>query len=237
MYFIIKPAAVPINMAKYAYEEIISNGVVERGLLGIKKIETLTQGKAPIYGLDKDAKGVIFPIVIRNSAADKAGLTHRDVILEIDGKPVETAEELQNRIALLKPGTEVELTIWRNNKREKLPITLGKRSELVALETEQQIEETETLLGFTVQDISEETDELYGYEGTFGVVVTDVPADSEARRSGVSVGILIKEVNHQIVRNINEFAEEVENARKNGRNILLWANINGQDRNIFIEIN
>ena len=230
--------AVPVNMAKFAYNQILESGTVERGLLGISGIATLTPDKAPIYGMDGNTPGVIFSNVMRDSGAYKAGLTHKDVILEIDGRPVKTFLDLQTRISNLKPGTKVVLTLWRNGKREKVPVELGKRPATAqAEETEPQVETVSNMLGFKVQDMNDTIAQYYGYEGQKGVIVTEVEANSEARRNGISEGTLIKEVNHKVVTNSKEFNQAIENARKNNMNdILLWGNIKGTDYNFFLKL-
>ncbi len=229
--------AIPINMAKYSYGEILNNGTVERGLLGVSGLDNITPDNAQSYGLKKDAKGVIFTNVIKDSAADKAGLTHKDVILEIDGKSVESALDLQTRISMLRPETEVVLTLWRNEKREKISIKLGKRSSLNPPRAQDQMENMSTLLGFTVEDLNDTTAKQYGFEGQEGVIVIKVEADSKAQESGIAVGTLIKEVNRQTIKNIEEFAQAIENARKNDMgNLLLWGNLNGTNYNFFLKL-
>lgn len=229
--------AVPINMAKFSYRQILENGTVERGLLGIRGIDTLTPDKAPNYGLDSSSTGVIFSDVMKNSAADKAGLTHQDVILEIDGKPVETFVDLQTRISMLKPGTKVILTIWRNGKKEKVEVELGKRSAAAQLQVDEQIQTVSDILGFKVEDMNETTARDLGFEGQSGVIVTEVDSGSQARRNGIIQGTLIKEVNNQAVRNRKEFIRAIEEARKNRMdNVLLWGNIRGTNYNFFISL-
>ncbi len=225
--------AVPINMAKYAYQQIIESGTVERGLLGVSNIEDLTPENASFFGLDEDTKGVLIPNVIEDSAADKAGLTHNDVILEVDGKPVESALDLQNRISMLKPGTKIELTIWREGKRKKINLELGKRSSVDQLTGNLQTETAEEL-GFAVETLTDELKERYGYEAQTGVVVKSIEPTSQAARSGISAGTLIKEVNRQPVRNTQEFYQAIEAAKKQGR-ILLLVNIEGT--NYFVILN
>ena len=82
--------AIPINMAKHAYEQLVESGTVERGFLGVMPND-LDPEMAEAFGL-KDNKGVAISEVTEGSAADKAGLRHNDVILELDGKPVESAD-------------------------------------------------------------------------------------------------------------------------------------------------
>ena len=204
--------AVPINMAKYAYEQIKESGTVERGLLGISRIKDLDPLSATISGLPEDTKGVLVPNVIEDSAADKAGITHNDIILEVDGKPVDSAVDLQSRISMLKPGTKVELTIWRDGKRKEVDVELGKRSEVAQLRAAETIKD----LGFSVENLTDELKESYGYEDMTGVIVTDVQPGSEAQRQGIAAGVLIKEVNRQSVRNTREFNQAIERARSRG---------------------
>ena len=229
--------AIPINMVSFAYKQIVASGTVERGLLGISGLDTITPDNAAKYGLNKNDKGVFFESIIRNSAADKAGLSKNDVILEIDEKPVESALDLQTRISMLKPETEVLLTIWRDEKLEKLSVKLGKRSSVEQLRAQEELDSLTEMLGFKVQTADETTAQNYNYEGDEGVVVIEVDSNSQARSNGIVVGLLIKEVNRNTITNFEEFKEEIEKARVNDRgNILFWGNINGEDHNIFLRI-
>ena len=224
--------AIPINMARYAYEQIVESGTVERGLLGVKP-QNLDPDNAEIFGL-KDTKGVLIPQVYEGSAADKAGLTHNDVILEVDGQPVESAVDLQTKISMLKPGTKVELTIWRDGKRKKIPVELGKRSSMDQVAGNLPTE-TAKVLGFTVENLTDELKERYGYEDQTGVVVKDIEPNSRAARNGMRQGTLIKEVNKQPIRSTREFNQAVERARKKGlQRILLLVYI--EDTSYFVSL-
>jgi len=210
--------AIPINMAKHAYKQLIESGIVERGFLGVG-IQTLTPEFAEVFGL-KNSKGVLVPEVTKDSAADKAGLKHNDVILELDGEPVESDSALQKRISMLKPGSRVELVVWRDGRRKTINVKLGKRPSTSKL--------TGTLpadivgeLGFTVETLTDELAERFGYEDQAGVIVTSLDRSSEAARRGIMPGMLIKEVNRQQVRNRKEFNEAIKKARKKGVALLL----------------
>ena len=225
--------AVPINMAKYAYEQIRESGTVERGLLGVSGIKDLTPLSAPIFGLPEETKGVLIPNVIEDSAADKAGLTHNDVILEVNNEPIDSAIDLQTRISMLKPGTKVELTIWRDGRKRKVDVELGKRSAMEQLRAA----ETTKDLGFTVENLTDELKESYGYEDMSGVIVTEVQQNSEAQRQGLEPGALIKEVNRQPVKNTREFSQAVEKARSQGLGrVMLLVNIEGNNTFIILRL-
>jgi serine protease Do len=210
--------AIPINMAKHAYEQLIKGGTVERGYLGII-IEDPTDETAPFFGLKKNAKGALISQVVEDSAAEKAGLKHNDVILELNGEPVESSAAFRNHVAMLKPGTRVQLVVWRDRKRKALTVKLGKRPSTEELDGNLS-PETLDELGFTVQNLTDELKERYGYEGQSGVIVSSVERGSQAAQKGIATGALIKEVNQQEVRNTGEFNEAIKKARKEGGALL-----------------
>ena len=210
--------AIPINMARHVSENLIESGTVERGFLGVRP-QDLDPDMAEAFGL-KNGKGVLIPEVSPDSAADKAGLKHNDVILEINGEPVESEGAFRNRIAMLKPGTDVKLVIWRDGKRKTITAELSKRpstDELAGTLPAKTVEE----LGFTVQSLTDELRESYGYEGQSGVIVNNVVPGSQADRIGIVPGTLIKEVNRREVKNPREFSEAIERAKKRGNVLLL----------------
>ena len=142
------------------------------------------------------------------------------IVIELDGKPVESADSFRNRIAMLKPGARVELVIWRDGKRETFFVKLSKRlsrEELTGTLPAETLDE----LGFSVQNMTEELTERLGYEGQTGVIVSEVKTGSQAERVNIAQGALIKEVNRQKIRNTKEFNEEIKKAQKNGGALLL----------------
>jgi serine protease Do len=211
--------AIPINMAKHAYEQLREGGTVERGYLGVG-IMNLTDETAPFFGLKKNAKGVLISEVLEDSAAEKAGLKHYDVVIELNGEPVESRDTFRNQVAMLKPGSRINLVVWRDRKRKTLTVKLGKRPSTEE-RTGNLSPETINELGFTVQELTDELAERYGYEGQSGVVVKEVEGGSQAEEKGIAPGALIKEVNQQKVGNTREFNEAIKKARKEGGALLL----------------
>ncbi len=210
--------AIPINMARHVYEQLIESGTVERGFLGVLP-QDLEPEMAKAFGL-KNGKGVLIPEVTKDSAADKAGVKHNDIVLELNGEPVESADAFRNRIAMLKPGAKVKLVVWRDGRRKTITVPLGKRPSTDEL-TGDLPKETVEELGFTVQDLTDELIERFGYEGQSGVVVSSVDSGSQAERKGIAPGALIREVNQQKVRNTKEFNDAIKNAKKEGGAVLL----------------
>ena len=203
--------AIPVNMAKSIYKQLVETGKVARGFLGVG-IQDLTAENAPFFGLKQDTKGVLVPEVTKGSAAEKAGLKPGDVIIELNGQPVGTAKELQGRVAALKPDTDVELVVLRDGKREALTAKLSERP------SKEQVTkggpETLEKLGLVVQNLTDDLAERYGYEGLTGVIVTQVEPGSIAELAGITPGALIMEVNRKPVENTKTFKQTIEDAAK-----------------------
>jgi len=220
--------AIPINMAKVVYDQLLDSGTVTRGFLGVT-IQDLTADLADSFGLKKDTKGVLIPEVSKDSAAEKAGLKQGDVIVEFDGQPVEKANVLQNRVAMLKPGTKVKVVVLRDGKRETLTVKLGKRP------SEDEIASTRPdalgQLGLSVQELTGDLAERFGYQGLSGVIISQVEAGSLAERAGIKRGMLIIEVNRTQISNTKEFNKAIEQASKADAVLLL---INNGQYNQFV---
>ena len=107
--------AIPMNMAKSICAQLIENGSVTRGFLGVV-IQPFTPELAKSFQLESTA-GVLIGDVGSDGPAAKAGLQRGDVVVKLDGKPVENITAFRNRIALVKPGTEVKLDVMRDGER------------------------------------------------------------------------------------------------------------------------
>jgi len=209
--------AIPINMAKFSYDQLIKGKPVERGGLGIVFID-LDPDTADSLGLE-ETKGAVIADVVEDSAAEKAGMKRYDVVVEFNGKKVENANELKNQVAMLKPGTKVKIVVLRNGKRKTLTAELGEQTaELQSLKASTEVLER---LGFAVRNLTDDLAERYGYEGYSGVIIAQVEADSEAARKGIVPGMLIEEVNRTPVKNTNDFREAIEKAAEKGKVLLL----------------
>jgi len=204
--------AIPVNMAKPIYDQLVETGKVIRGFLGVS-IQDMTSEEAPFFGIDKDTKGVLIPEVTEDSAAEKAGLKPGDIIIKFNGQPVEAAKDLQNRVAALKPDTDVEIVVLRNGEQKTVTATLAERPSKGQIAASQS--ETSEKLGLSVQNLTDDLAERYGYEGLTGVIVTNVESGSIAELAGIARGTLIMEVNRKPIENVKEFNEAVEESKEN----------------------
>ena len=209
--------AIPINTAKFVYEQLIEHGMIERGFLGVS-IQDVSPDMAKALGL-KDAGGAVVSQVVEDSAAEKAGIKVDDVIVEFNGQPLQSAGQLRARVGILKPGTQIEIVVLRDGKRVTFAVTLGKRSPLRgAVPAGPDVLQG---LGFTVQDLTPDLAEHLGYKGETGVVVAKVQAGSEADRQGITAGTLILQVNRRPVKNTRDFNRAVEQGSKKDGVLLL----------------
>ena len=118
--------AIPSNMAKNVMEQLIKNGAVRRGQLGVS-VQPVTTDIARSLNLP-EARGVIVGEVQPDSAASRAGLKTGDVITALNGEPVNESNELRNRVANTQPGTEITLTIRREGGEQQIRATLAELS-------------------------------------------------------------------------------------------------------------
>ena len=212
--------AIPINMALAIKDQLIKNGKVVRGWLGVV-IQDLTEDMAEQFGL-KNAKGVLIAEVSKDSPADKAGLKHGDVIVEFDGHAVENVGQFRNQVALTPPGKKVEMVVIRDGKRKTLRVKIGNREKspvVAALEGK-----TLDKLGIEVQNLTKDLADQLGYENGEGVLIADVRPGSPADEAGLRRGALILEANRRTVRNVKELTEALADSVKTKRVLLLVRN-------------
>lgn len=117
--------AIPIDMARAIMKQLIKNGKVRRGLLGVQ-IQNLTPDIASALGIDARS-GAIVAKVVPGTAAMKAGIKVGDVVIAVDGKPVRGAADLKNKIGMVRVGDPVKLTMLRGNKKLSVTAILSPR--------------------------------------------------------------------------------------------------------------
>jgi serine protease Do len=171
------------------------------------------------------AGGVLIGDVSPDTAASRAGLKKGDVILELNGQPVSDRNQLSLHISQQSPGTKAELKIWRDGKTQDVSLTLGELQEK-AENANPGESQSGALEGVNVQTLTSETArQLDLPAGTRGVVVTSVDPASPAAAAGLSNGVVIQEVNHKPISNVQEFRQAITSAGK--QPVLLLVNQGG----------
>jgi serine protease Do len=209
--------SIPSNMAKRIYTELAAKGKVTRGWLGVS-IQPLTPELAKSFRL-KDEKGVLISDVVQDSPAERAGIAAGDIVLEFDGKKVDTPQDLQKAVAATVPGKGVPLKVWRDNGQKTLEIKIGETpDETVALRS---TNKGRVLLGLDVRPITPDIARQLNLRGGEGVVIFSVEDDSAAAEAGLQRGDVIREVNRQRVRNVQDFERATRDVKEGDRVTVL----------------
>ncbi len=184
--------AIPINTASGVARQLAASGRVERGWLGVG-IQSVTGDLARSFGLDRPA-GALVGKVESGGPAARAGLEAGDVILEFDGRPITQSGDLPPLVGETRPGTRVELKVWRDRKARTIDLTVAalkpEEAEIVATNAEEAGKPG--ILNVQVAALTSEQRAQAGIESG-GVLVVAV-ADGPASRAGVSEGDIILKV-------------------------------------------
>ena len=180
--------SIPSNMAKSVMEQLLKDGKVRRGMLGVN-IQNLTDDTAKALEL-KDTAGVLVSNVQPGSAAEKAGIKRGDIITAINGEKIEDTNVLRNKVAGTLPGTEIKLSIVRDGESKELSALL-EEFEAASAKTAEGPGDSEDpskpsgqngKFGLSLQPVTPDTlRQLKVPAGTEGLVVTDVD-DTALRR-------------------------------------------------------
>lgn len=195
--------ALPSNEAGYVYQQIVQFGKVRRGYLGVE-LESVKSEFAKVYGL-KDGKGAIITLVRDSeSPAGKAGLQVNDIIVELNGMPIEGAQDLIGKIAMTEPGKQINLVYLReiNDKLERRATTIA-LIERSAVSRQSRDEKTPkpdaprpqiVPLGLNVAELTPQLATASKLEGQKGVLVKDIdPASFIADLKNSNGNDLIRE--------------------------------------------
>jgi len=217
--------AIPIDMVRSVVEDLMDDGKIERGYIGVE-ITSVDETTAKAVGLDKVA-GVHVNRVVKDGAAEAAGLEAGDVILQVDGKGVKTSNDLQNEIVLRRAGDNVALTVWRNGK------TITKNVRLKSLDGSSDLAEatageattkgskaepvTFKGMGFTVAPLTAEQKKEFDTKS--GVAVTDVNNRGSVARRGLRPGTVILKADGKNVSTPGEL-KDILSGKKTGDGVL-----------------
>ena len=120
--------AIPINLALQITDQLIENGEVERGFVGVQA-QDLSADLAEAFGL-KNQRGAVINSVVPDSPAEKAGIQPGDIVTSINGRQIKNAQDARNLIGIQAVGEKIEFEILRNGKRKKLSTVVAGRRDL-----------------------------------------------------------------------------------------------------------
>ena len=224
--------AIPINMVKRVMEDLISDGKVTRGWLGVQ-IQDVDEGMAKALQLN-GWNGAIISQVIKNSPAEDAGVEKQDVIIAVNGVKVDDSSNLKNIISSGRPHDKTKLTLIRDGHEKKLTVTLGIRpGEKELAETYRYGEKLFDILGLRVETFENRDPKNLDYVN--GVKIVEVKKDSPASDNNINRGDIITEMGKTSIKEKNEYDLELESYSK-GNTIMLRIVRNGSPLYVAFEI-
>lgn len=217
--------AIPAETVKRITSDLIANGTVTRGYLGVA-IQDVSRDIANSVGLSSP-KGALVTEPTEDGPAQKAGINSGDIITAVDDQPIDNALDLSRTIASKAPGSTVELTIWRDGKETRLSVKLETlKTDVAQAEPEKQApaepaQPVPSSVGITL---------VPNADGE-GLLIQDIDPDSIAAEKGFAVGDAILEVDNKAVSTAAEFEDAIEGVKDSGRDTaLIKANRGGNTR-------
>jgi serine protease Do len=224
--------AIPIDVARNVEDQLVKSGRVVRGRIGVS-IQDVNSQLAESFGLDRP-RGALVASVEKDGPAAKAGLQPGDVILGVNGRPIERYGELSGTIAAMKPGTDTALQVWRGGKQQTVNVKVAELKEQTptaaanpnakpgARQTDQAAR-----LGLTVRGLEPQEKEQVETTGT--LVVEEVAGPAAA--AGVQPGDIILGINGKRVKTVKELQDA---ATASGKNVALL--IQREEAQIFVPL-
>ena len=214
--------AIPIDQVKRVTIDLINDGKVSRGWLGVS-IQDIDSNMEKVLHLDNH-NGVLLSDVFTNSPAEKGGLLPHDIIMGINNKRVDNSAQLKNLISAERPEETISIKILRDSKKRTLEIKLGSRpsqKDLISgnLNSNDQFD----ILGFSVEN--HET----------GVIIIDVEKKSNSGKQNIKHGDIIVAIGRNVIQSVNTYNKTISKYSL-GDIIMLRIIRNGNARYVAYEI-
>ena len=211
--------AIPSNMARNIYHQLVDHGSVTRGWLGVG-IQELSPDLARSFGLEAKKGAVVSQVLGDDSPAAEAGLQAGDVIVAFNGQPVDSDTTLVRLVADVRPGQSVEVEFYRDGELESAQVELGERAANAQSEEPRSQETERGRLGVSVQDLTPQIASQLGTSTNAGVVIIGVDPAGPAADAGVRRGDIILEANRQAVENVDDLEIQLQSVPSGGDLLL-----------------
>jgi serine protease Do len=235
--------AIPINLAKAVAKDLIANGKVSRGYIGIN-IGEVDDAIAKSLGMDRP-RGIIIQGIVENGAASESDLRPGDVILEVDGREVDAPNQLQSYVAAQTAGSTVTLRIFRDGEELDRKVTLKRRdddsrTEAASDKSKDNTEQKNNVssatfdnIGLTVKNLNDR--DRSDFDTDHGVLITNVKPFGKAEDQRLFAGLVILEADRKKINDVDDFSAIVE-SKKGSALLLNVLNDKGNSRFVGLEI-
>jgi serine protease Do len=225
--------AIPSQIVRATTEQLIKNGKVEHGYLGIG-MNDVTPDNAHFFDL-QDATGAIVSQVTPDSPASRGGLKTGDVIAQLNGKKIVNGSALQVAVSEMAPGTKITLGVLRDGKPATLDLTVGQfHGNTEVADNGSEDGQPNGKIGIEIGNLTAEARQQFNVpEQVHGVVVQNVRSGSPADDAGIQPGDVIVEVDRKPADSASQFANAVHQ-NKDGKDLLMlvWSKGNSSYRTI-----
>ncbi len=219
--------AIPINLAKEVVAQLKDSGRISRGYLGMMPRQ-LTGLLREALEVEEGVDGVFVESVELNTPAAEGGLQESDIIIEVDGRPVDDVNDFRFRIARHAPGERLDLKVLREGREKDLSFTLGDRAEFLEVAQTPAEQESRSWMGLNVDNLN--TNRLRRgaeLQVSSGVIVISVDNDSPAQ-GVLSPGDVIVGVDQQEIKNLGDWRDVTSNLKDVDKAILVKYHPQGQ---------
>ena len=203
--------SIPSNVALNVVSQLKDSGRVERGLLGVRMRE-VDHALSQIFDLERP-RGAFVDEVQPASPAERSGIRNEDIILEFNGHDIKYFTDLPFYVGQYRPGTEAEITLYRNGERLTRMVVLGSSPTNTVAATQPEVtKDRSNPLGFRVTELSEETRQVVGIKGVRIAELNEGPG----RDAGLLVGDVVVALNRQEISSSTEFSSVANNLPESG---------------------
>jgi serine protease Do len=203
--------AMPMNMAAQVYNQIIKNGKVTRGGIGVTIVQSDSDKARALLKEAGVAEGVFVESVTAGSGSEKAGIKAEDIIVAINGKPVRTNNDVIDTVTATPVGSSLDIAVIRDHKRQNFRVVVGDLAQLFperfGTGNEQEANKAQgsaASLGMRLENLTDQRRESLGLKEKGGVRVYSVEPDSFAEDIGLQPGDVLLSIKNQPINSVDD---------------------------------
>jgi serine protease Do len=236
--------AIPSSIALDIVDSLQKTGKVVRGWMGVA-IQEITPALAKSFKLPEQRKGVLISDVNENGPSHAAGIRRGDVVISFNGKDVQNVSQLRNLVARTMVGKDAQVKVLRDGKEQTIAVKVAERptDEMLAKKepaaSKEPVEAVKlpdnVLASLRVQALDVATMSQLNIPAKMtGVVITSVESGGAAEAAGLQRGDVIQEVNHEVVKTLEDYQKASSKLKKDELAVLL---LSRQGNNLFVAVN